>query len=204
MIRERGNSHGELQSYLEANRQSLTNYCRHSLYEKQHLEDAIQSVIAIVIEKFALFERGSDFRTWIFKICTNVVYNINKKAARERRHFISLSEQVEDAVAELQQEFAYDELLRHPDKVLAHVGDEMQEALLAIPGNERAVFLLKTIAGLTCREIAETLEIPIGTAMANLFRARAKLRVHLSEYAKQYGFLDNNVREDSKNGLQDH
>lgn len=187
-------------------RSHIMSYCRRLLWNEEVLEDTLQEVLTIAFEKYDHFESGAQFKSWMFKICTNVVFNANRKTAGDQDRFIRIvgDEHTLDIVAELQTEYAYEELLNNPEKILAHVGDEMQTALLSLSELERSVFLLKTISELTCKEIAETLKIPFGSAMAYLYRARVKLRVQLSEYAKQYGFLSGEVREECNDGLHDN
>lgn len=188
---------------VERLRPRLVALCRHLLWESADLEDALQTILTTAFEKFDQFESGTDFRSWMFRICTHVVFNFNRRSARERERFVSYDDEVLDIVAELQREYAYDELLRNPDRVLAHVGDEMHSALLALAPPERSVFLLKMIGELSCREIAETLQMPMGSVMGYLARARGKLRTHLCEYARQYGFLSGNIREEAPDGMSE-
>ncbi len=187
-------------------RSRIISYCRRLLWNEDLLEDTLQEVLTIAFEKYENFESGTQFKAWIFRICTNVIYNSNRKTTADRDRFTVVTGEIDtlDVVSELQREYAYEELLTHPDKVLAHVGDEMKVALLALSEHERSVFLLKTIGDLTCKEIAETLNIPFGSAMAYLYRGRAKLRVQLCEYARQYGFLSSDVREECNDGLHDN
>lgn len=183
----------------------VVSYCRRLLWNEEILEDTLQEILALAFEKYQTFESESAFRTWLFRICNNVVFNTNRSTASERARFAPFTgeERTLDIVSELQKEYSYEELLNHPDKVLAHVGDEMKYALSALSENERCVFLLKTIGEFTCKEIATMLNIPFGSAMAYLYRGRSKLRVQLSEYAKQYGFLSDEVREECYDGLCD-
>ena len=50
-------------------------------------------------------------------------------------------------------------------------------------------FLLRAVEGFTYREIAESLQMPIGTVMSHLARSRAKMRERLAGYAEASGFL---------------
>lgn len=185
----------------EGIRPRLIAYCRHMLWEPEHLEDALQTVLATACEKFSQFEAGTNFAAWIFRISTHVIFNANRRMAKERERFVSHDDEQLDIIAELQREYAYDELLRNPERVLAHVGDEMHGALMTLTPPERSVFLLKIIGDLSCREIAEILQMPTGSVMGYLARARGKLRSHLAEYARQYGFISNDVRKEKSNGL---
>ena len=64
---------------------------------------------------------------------------------------------------------------------------DVQSALRALPDEWRLVLLLADVEDLTYREIAEVTQVPIGTVMSRLCRARRRLRDHLGEYARRAG-----------------
>ncbi|MBI3872707.1 MAG: RNA polymerase sigma factor [candidate division Zixibacteria bacterium] len=191
----------EFTGELERIRPRAIAYCRHMLWNREELDDVLQTAIAIAYQSFTRFESGSSFQAWFFRICTNVVHNSNRRGARETDRFMPATVEELDIVAELEREYAYEELLRHPERVLSRVGDEMNAALMSLTLPERTVFLLKTIVELSCREIASTLEMPMGSVMGYLTRARGKLRHALSEYAKKEGILRSPIVEKTPDGL---
>jgi RNA polymerase sigma-70 factor, ECF subfamily len=68
-----------------------------------------------------------------------------------------------------------------------HMDQELVRALDALPEEYRSVMVLWALEDFSYQEIAEALEIPIGTVMSRLHRARAKLTHQLEEYAKREG-----------------
>jgi RNA polymerase sigma-70 factor (ECF subfamily) len=70
----------------------------------------------------------------------------------------------------------------------AQLSDEVTEALHALPAHYREVVQLVDIDGLPYKEAAEELDIPLGTVMSRLHRARRIMRTHLEDYAKSYGY----------------
>ncbi|MEW5702036.1 MAG: RNA polymerase sigma factor [Candidatus Zixiibacteriota bacterium] len=186
---------------LEEVRPQLVPFCRHSLYDRGSLEDVLQTVVLMAYERFDDFRHGTSFHAWIFRIAANVVLNTNRRHRRESERMADLDVEELDLVAELQREYAYDELLRDPGRVLDHVGDELLVAIGELSERERNVFLLKSICELPCREIADLLQMPVGSVMGYLARARGKLRSGLAEYAKHRGFISGVIREESSNGL---
>jgi hypothetical protein len=64
------------------------------------------------------------------------------------------------------------------------VDDDMKRALDDLPAEFRAPFLLSTLGGLSYKEMAEALDVPVGTIMSRIFRARARLRRSLKQYAE--------------------
>jgi len=201
MWRRRNERQESFLGHLEEVRTPLLAYCRHGLYEPGNLEDVIQMVLATADEKFDDFRVGTNFHAWIFRIATNMVFNANRRDQREAARTVDVDFEELDIVRELQREYAYDELLRDPDRILDQVGDELHSALGELTDKERTVFLLKSICEMPCWQIAEVLHIPIGSVMGYLARARGKLRTALTEYAKDTGFISDTIREESSNGL---
>ena len=70
------------------------------------------------------------------------------------------------------------------------MGDEVTNAVNALPVDFRAVILLCDIEGFTYEEIAKIIDIPIGTVRSRLHRARNMLKEKLKDYAESVGFKD--------------
>lgn len=201
MWRSRDERHEAFLAHLEEVHLQLLAYCRHGLYGRDNLADVIQTVLTTAYEKYNDFRHGTNFHAWIFRIATNVVYNVNRSDQREADRIIDVDCEELDVVSELQREYAYDELLRNPDKILDQVGDEVYDALGGLTQKERTVFLLKSICEMPCWQIAEVLQVPIGSVMGYLARARGKLRTALAAYAKESGIISIATKEELSNGL---
>jgi RNA polymerase sigma factor (sigma-70 family) len=80
-------------------------------------------------------------------------------------------------------------LLEEPDLVLDRCDDALAGAVHELPDLQRSIFLLRSIGEFKYAEIAEILEIPIGTVMGLLSRSRERLRRQLLEYARSHGLL---------------
>ncbi|MFQ5715405.1 MAG: sigma-70 family RNA polymerase sigma factor, partial [Candidatus Scalinduaceae bacterium] len=85
----------------------------------------------------------------------------------------------------------YHEILKNPFKLLESIDKRMKDSLHKLNAAERTVFLLKSLADFSYKEIASVLEMPIGTVMSHLYRARAKLRESLCDYAREKGLFRN-------------
>ena len=70
------------------------------------------------------------------------------------------------------------------------MGDEVTQAINALPLDYRTVILLCDVEGFTYEEIAEIIEVPIGTVRSRLFRARNLLKKRLKVYAEKQGYTD--------------
>jgi DNA-directed RNA polymerase specialized sigma24 family protein len=106
------------------------------------------------------------------------VHAINRK----RRPQKALSGAPEaDLFEELRLEESYRHLLRSPEQWVSGLGQALRNALIQLGDLDRAVFLLRSQCDLHYSEIAEALDIPIGTVMGSLVRSRIQLRRALAE-----------------------
>ena len=74
-------------------------------------------------------------------------------------------------------------------EMLDTMEDKVKESVVALPDNERQVFLLRSMAGFSYEEIAKILDMPIGSVMGYLARARIKLREKLYDYARELKYI---------------
>ena len=74
-----------------------------------------------------------------------------------------------------------------------HLSTPVVRALEALKPDFRVVVELSDLQGFSYREIADMLEIPIGTVMSRLFRARQALRAKLEDHARAYGVIGMNT-----------
>jgi RNA polymerase sigma-70 factor (ECF subfamily) len=76
------------------------------------------------------------------------------------------------------------------------VESDIKEAVEALPENFRVTVLLADLEGFAYKEIAEILDIPIGTVMSRLHRGRKALQASLAQFARERGLLPDEVPED--------
>ena len=140
-------------------------------------EDLVQETFLKALRGFATFEPGSNFKAWMFRILRNTYLTSRSGLAAMRT--VALEEELEgrdDAGPRLVPEGAIDRqtpevnLMRLNDRAALHAAMEK----LAPPLLE--VILLCDVEEMKYREIAAVLEIPIGTVMSRIARARTALR----------------------------
>jgi len=139
----------------------------------QDAQDATQESLIKVLAHLGDFEGKSGFRTWLLRIVTNAAFDSGRR--RKRRATVSLGNS--DGESSLQEPAVDDDptlALRRQDlrKIL-------DAALDKIPLKQRETFILFAEAGLTYAEVAEVLDIPIGTVMSRISNARVKLQSYL-------------------------
>jgi RNA polymerase sigma-70 factor (ECF subfamily) len=161
-------------------------------------EDLVQETYLRAYRGFGGFEEGTNLRAWLYRILTNAY--INAYRAKQRRPEESDLEDVEDLylyrrLGALEQAMAgrsaEDELMSW------FTDEEVKEALEALPEQFRLAVYLADVEGFSYKEIAEILDIPIGTVMSRLHRGRKAMQKQLYDYAAARGLVD--VREGDGN-----
>ena len=147
-------------------------------------EDLVQDCFLKAWKNLHRFERGTNFKAWIFTILTNAYINEYRRKSRAPAMVTDFAE-VEPAGAEELPQLSADDVARLGDRL----GDQAKRALEKVPEEFRIVFLLSTFEEMSYKDIAAMLGIPIGTVMSRLFRARRILREELAEFARQEGIL---------------
>ncbi|MEX2316354.1 MAG: sigma-70 family RNA polymerase sigma factor [Pirellulales bacterium] len=184
--------------HLEPLKAALEAYCRRSVYDPNAVEDVLQEAVGKAFRDFHLYAEGTNFRAWIFRYLNLEIYAGNRSFHRERREALA-----EEPIIENVWELAIDEpiierLLQQPERVLSQCDDALAEAIGELSPLERSVLLLRAIGQFKHREIAGILEVPMGTIMSALSRARARLRLRLAEYAREHGLFGPNSLHNPK------
>jgi RNA polymerase sigma-70 factor (ECF subfamily) len=153
------------------------------------VRDVLQSAVANAYRDFHLYVEGTNFRAWIFRYAHLEALNCNRKYARTRHEALPADLSVEDAWQLALDEPLLKALLDDPDPVLERCDADLAQAVRELAPLERAVFLLQAIGEFKYREIAEIVQVPIGTVMSTLARSRLRLRQRLVQYGEEHGLL---------------
>lgn len=170
---------------LEGCKRELIAFCRHLLWRKGDLEDALQEVLVQALGAYPRFVPGTNFKRWLFQVAAHTIFNLNRKGRAVPACLPEAPDGGLDPGEELRLEEAYESVLKDPERVLAALQGELRRAVGLLNETERMVLLLRSLGDLKYQEIAELLRIPLGSVMGNLGRARAKLRKALVEYAHE-------------------
>lgn len=186
MSRDDAHSPAEFTRLLTPERDALWRYARRMCWDSAVAEDCVQDAVLIAFRKFEVFQPGTSFRAWVFRILSNTILNANNQLRRRLAKQTKVEDM--DLVAALGREETYEKVIENPDVLLDQVSGEVRRAVKSLPPQERIVFLLRAVEGFTYKDIAAQLGIPMGTVMSHLFRARARLRENLSAFASASGF----------------
>ena len=152
-------------------------------------EDLVQETYLRAYRSYATFTDGTNLRAWLFRILTNTF--INSYRAKQRRVQETELNDIEDLYlyrringADVASRSAEDTLFE------LFTDDEVKNALESLPESFRLPVLLADVEDFSYKEIAEMLEIPIGTVMSRLHRGRKAMQKALVDFATERGLLE--------------
>ena len=140
--------------------------------------DVVQDAFIQAIENFSRFDGKSQFSTWLYRIAFNRAMTMYRRQKGE----VSLDvarEKVGDETMATSQDQPEDRVLT------SELVDEVHQALEQLTAEHLAVMILREIEGCEYEQIAEILDISIGTVRSRLHRARAEMRRLLRVYFEQ-------------------
>ena len=162
-------------------------------------EDLVQETYLKAYRGFGGFEQGTNLKAWLYRILTNTYINIYRKKQRRPD---------ETDLAEVEDLYLYRRLGgleaaaagRSAEEELLDLfaESEVKEAMESLPENFRIAVLLADVEGFAYKEIAEILDIPIGTVMSRLHRGRKALQKQLYEFAVARGLAEPEALSDAR------
>lgn len=153
-------------------------------------EDLVQETFLKAYRAYDSFEAGTNLKAWLYRILTNTYINRYRKA--QRRPTESDLDDVEDMYLyrRMGSEESADLSRSAEDSLLDNlVESDIKEAVEALPEHFRLPVLLADLEGFSYKEIAEILDVPIGTVMSRLHRGRKQLQRTLWEFANDRGLV---------------
>lgn len=158
-----------------------------ALLRPDETADVLQSAIGSAFRDFDRYAEGTNFRAWMFRYVALETLNRNR-AIRRLPTELGEMDPVQKGLAALNS-FQMHGLLDDPETVLDHCDGVVASSVNELTEQERRIFLLRAIGEFKYREIAEILDIPMGTVMGLLSRARSQLRGKLIAYGHEHGLL---------------
>jgi RNA polymerase sigma-70 factor (ECF subfamily) len=151
-------------------------------------EDLLQETYLKAYKYYERFAEGTNFKAWLFKIMKNTFINSyrKKKLQPPKVDFDEVHEGLEETLLEAASTAQADP----ESSVMAiEMDHEVKQTLLELPHDYKMVVLLADLEGFAYKEIADILEVPVGTVMSRLYRGRRMLERALLSYGKRYHYL---------------
>ena len=150
--------------------------------DRTEAEDLVQETFTQALQSFHRFQRDTNCRAWLVR----VMYHTNSNRRRANARFRLVSD-TDERIAET---VAFD-----PPTPQGLTDDDVLRALRSLPTQFQEVVLLSDIEDMTYKEVAETLDVPIGTVMSRLHRGRKLMRSELASYVNSSGGSGHNTDE---------
>ena len=153
-------------------------------------EDLVQETFLKAYRAYDSFEAGTNLKAWLYRILTNTFINNYRRDTRRPQ---------ETDLGDLEDVYLFRRMNRDTSTGSTSSAEEqlleglvesdIKEAIETLPENFRMVVLLADLEGFSYKEIAEILDIPIGTVMSRLHRGRKALQQALWDFARQRGLV---------------
>jgi RNA polymerase sigma-70 factor (ECF subfamily) len=154
----------------------------------QDAEDLVQETYLKAYRYYDKFQEGTNFKAWLFKILKNTFINNYRK--KQQTPPQSDFAEIEDAFENRVSQDASGQMKSPEEEILENVLDEdVQRALDDLPPDYRMAVILADLEGFSYKEIADILDLPLGTVMSRLYRGRKLLESAMLTYAKEHGYL---------------
>jgi len=163
------------------------------LRHQEDSEDALQTAYLRAFRSFRTFKKGTNVKAWLTKILVNV---INDKMNERKQQ--PLTEMFDESLEEVEMQPGDSRTAQDPQYQMERneVSPNLMQALRELPGTMLQPLLLREIEDFTYDEIADVLDLPVGTVMSRLFRARQLLRSKLNKRGEKPQTLPNPSAED--------
>jgi RNA polymerase sigma-70 factor (ECF subfamily) len=152
-------------------------------------EDVVQETFLKAYRGYGSYQEGTNLKAWLYRILTNTYINKYRKAQRRPN---------EVELGELQDLYLYRRLGEQSGATESaettalemFVDEDIIEAIESLPENFRLPVLYADVDGFSYKEIAEILDVPIGTVMSRLHRGRKALQRKLWNLAVEHGLVE--------------
>lgn len=143
----------------------LRRYAVALLADRGRADDLVQDTLERALSRLHLWQNGTDMRRWLFTIMHNLHVNQVRRSIRRGNEA-----QIDDV---------QDRLVQSASQTDSIVVRDLTRAMQELPSEQIEVLVLVALEGMAYREVAEVLDIPLGTVMSRLSRARQSLRKYL-------------------------
>lgn len=165
---------------------ALFNFALKMTGDSDEADDLVQETYLKAFRFFDKFEKGTNCKAWLFRIMKNTYINKYRKETKEPdkvdyeevENFYENVKPSSTDSAHLEKDI-FDNLL----------DDELSEAINSLPDDFKTVVILCDIEGFTYEEIADFIDVPVGTVRSRLHRARKMLFTKLQKYASERGYI---------------
>lgn len=150
----------------------LLSYTFRMLKSREDAEDALQETYLKVYKSLDKFEGNSSFKTWLYKVATNVCLDMLRKQKRQTHQSLNVTDEDGEHEISIPDETYSPEISAKKSAAM----DALKKAMDSLNEEHKIIITLRDINGLSYEEIAEATETNVGTVKSRINRARIHLR----------------------------
>ena len=182
-----GHRRREFERLARRHQREVYNAARRLTNNAVDAEDLAQEALIKAYVSFDQFELGTNFRAWMLKIVTTTHISRCRKQSRQPQT-ITWEPQGGETRPPRPWHKSTDPT---PEAIIVHqqLDEPVEEALAQVPEEFRGAIILCDMFGLSYREVAEVLKVPLGTVRSRICRGRRLLSEYLREYAQKRRYL---------------
>lgn len=186
--RAQSGDEGAFEQLLLAHQKSVYNLCLRMAGNPDDALDLSQEAFIRAWRALGQYQFDAAFSTWLFRLTSNVCIDFLRKQKRQQHMSLTVTDDDEPG-----EEFTVPDPAPGPEEQAVHNErrQAVARAMAALPGDYRAVMQLRAVEELSYEQIAEILDIKVGTVKSRLARARTQLRKIL----KDGNFFDSDSSE---------
>ncbi len=187
LSKEENQKQKDFQDEIIPHLDSIYNFALRLTSDPDDAEDLVQDTVVKAYRFFNSYEKGTNAKAWLFRILKNSFINNYRKKSKQPNQvdYSEVSEYYESVRSEQSETTDLeDQMYREM------LDDDVSQALKSVPEDFRTVVLLCDVEGFTYEEIANMLDVPIGTIRSRLHRGRNLLKAKLTGYAIEKGYTE--------------
>lgn len=165
-----------LEQLLRNHHDRIHGVCRRITGNEADAADATQEALIAVVRGLHRFDGRSAFSTWVYRVATNASLDELRRRKRRPLSVVRDDDRVDHEHSDPESEQPFDRIIDR---------DEVEAALLDVPDDFRIPVVLRDVADLDYQEIADTLDVPLGTVKSRIARGRGMLGAALERHGNQ-------------------
>lgn len=157
----------------------ITSLIRKMIKNEDDVQDLVQETFIKVYNSLDKYQQNFSFSSWLYKLASNHCIDFLRK-----KRLSTISLQFSNSKTDEEQEYEIEDNSNIPDKIMLQTekSEIIEKAILSLPDNYRLIIRLRHEEDMDYQQIAERMNIPLGTVKAHLFRARKILEAYLKKY----------------------
>ena len=163
-VRAQDGDRAALTALVERHEPRVRRLAGYLLNDPQDAEDAAQEALAKVLTRIDQFRGEARFATWLYSLVTNTCRDLGERQRRRQHQALETAPEVASTLG------PHDLACQREQRA------ELARELEGLSNDQRHVMVMKDVLALSYEEIAEVLEMPVGTVKCHAHRGRARMR----------------------------